>query len=290
MLLSGSATQLPTVRKMSVNTPNTRISIPAANDFIRLVDRTWAVSEAKGAFLEGFGVYDLLTCVTGKTGPTLRRQDSNEVTRKRKLQKRGHKMTYEASANCSNFVVLPGQESIEGSRGFDGDLYAVFDMFTLDDRIPLAINRPVGQRMMTLESYGSRNPKYVAANAQPETPMTFAEALMANTPAIQDILRQTKSFWIPYQVSQDTMPRTLVFFTMDIERSWQIFDVSTDDEAQNFIGIKSKQEAFDFVSGQILFRFFSNDLASRWSEMISACGEHVMSLVSSYCYRASCFI
>lgn len=249
----------------------------------RLVDRGWAVSEAKEAFFQGFGVYDLLACVTGKTGPMLRRQNSSEVTRKRKLHVGGRRMAYDATADCSNFVVLPGEDSPEDANGFDGDLYAVFDLFTLDDRMPLSIKRPVGQRMMTLDSHGSGGQKKSPPNWKEKLPMTFAEELMATVPSVRDILKQTKSFWIPYsQSTHDILPRTLIFFTTDLERSWQIFDVSTDDETQNIIDIRSKQEAFDFVSGQILFRFFSSDLASKWSEVIAACSKHVTSLVSPY--------
>lgn len=228
-------------------------------------------------------MYDLLTCVTGKTGPMLRRQSADEVTQKRKLHERGRRMAYDATANCSNFVVLPGQEFQEGTPRFDGDLYAVFDLFTLDDRLPLSINRPVGQRMMTLDSHGTGNKMKDPPQAREKYSMTFAEELMATSPSVRDILRQTKSFWIPYsQSAHDTLPRTLIFFTPDLERSWQIFDVSTDDEAANFAGVRNKQEAFDFVSGQILFRFFSSDLASKWAEVIAACSENVISLVSLY--------
>lgn len=181
----------------------------------------------------------------------------------------------------------------QDSGGFDGDLYAVFDTFVLDDRVPtIAVRRPVGKRMVTLDSYGEDERKDQTKGTERERTeweetelgvyKTFAEELVANAPSVKDVLRQTKSFWIPYSISENSrIAKTIVLFTTDVERSWQTFDVSTDDEVKNFVGIENKQQAFDFVGGQMLFRFLSNEITSKWAEVISACEEHVISLV---CY------
>lgn len=205
------------------------------------------------------------------------------MTQRRKLHTIDSRL--DVSANCSNFVCS------QDSGGFAGDLYAVFDTFVLDDRVPtISVRRPVGKRMVTLDSYGEGERKDQTKGSERERTeweetelgvyKTFAEELVASAPSVKDVLRQTKSFWIPYSISEDSrIAKTIVLFTTDVERSWQTFDVSTDDEVKNFVGIQNKQQAFDFVGGQMLFRFLSNEIASKWAEVISACEEHVISLV-----------